>query len=855
MAEIVTIDPAPPENIGLDYSALKEEGLASIQALAGDIWTDYNEHDPGVTILEQLSYALTELSYRAEFSVSDLLTNELSNEIDSRKQALYLPQEMLPCNPVTINDYRKLIIDQVKGIRNVWLIPDDTNPDVRGLYRIALHVPDETECVCDIANVATTVNQQVTEVYNRHRGVCEDLAAVYLLAPILTRAEARVAIAESVSPDKTLARIFFQLGLLLAPEIERKSLQKMIDTGASTETIFNGPLLWNGLIADEQLRDKPACVPVTEISNSLLMVEGVINVNDLLVVSPARPNHPQQKIYSNNDSVPIPISNYLELETRPTGIRDNFSISLFINGVPAKVNARRVERELEKLWKNFRRSYNLAPEYAHYFGTPRGTYRDVKQYYSIQNQFPNLYGINQYGGVNTNSCVQPAQAKQLKGYLLAFDQVLANYFAQLAHIKELYSVDSTLSQTYFYQYLDHSVPDVEPLLKKGACYNNYHHGLPRIIHSEDNVDERRNRFLDVMLAIYGQTFEQIGVSTEDVGHDNQYSLRLIDAKITWLRHLIAGTQNRGQAVDYLGRASGHNIAGMEIKIRIQLGMEVAERAPLSQLCSELGVEIVESNEEASIGKKLDTYSDYLEGQFSSMTGIGVVEVNTHGDESTFVDAEGIAENGYPAPTSLLHGQRLSEDFLYAAANTTRFQIGSYSGQQKVALVCKTHDHSGWHFIESYRSPAQARAAARILAPKLRILQDNCRQIYVVEHILLRFALCDRNVKNDGENFVHDSFDYSFTLSAVVSATREQRASSGYRKTVSDVIRQNTPGHIELDICFVSPHSLCRFERLYWSWRHALKTGEIAQRISSSIRLKNFLQTHHTHMPKDEAVAQ
>ncbi|QDM29033.1 hypothetical protein FNL56_25060 [Tardiphaga sp. vice304] len=54
-----TITPAAPANHGLDYAWLKQHGTERIQQLAGQIWTDYNEHDPGVTTLEQLCYALT----------------------------------------------------------------------------------------------------------------------------------------------------------------------------------------------------------------------------------------------------------------------------------------------------------------------------------------------------------------------------------------------------------------------------------------------------------------------------------------------------------------------------------------------------------------------------------------------------------------------------------------------------------------------------------------------------------------------------------------------------------------------------------------------------------------------------
>ena len=36
------------------FNALYKQGIKISQELSGHIWTDYNTHDPGVTILEQL---------------------------------------------------------------------------------------------------------------------------------------------------------------------------------------------------------------------------------------------------------------------------------------------------------------------------------------------------------------------------------------------------------------------------------------------------------------------------------------------------------------------------------------------------------------------------------------------------------------------------------------------------------------------------------------------------------------------------------------------------------------------------------------------------------------------------------
>ena len=64
--ESTYIEKKSPDAAGPDFAALRTEGIRLLQELCGRSWTDYNLHDPGVTILEQLCYALTDLMYRAE---------------------------------------------------------------------------------------------------------------------------------------------------------------------------------------------------------------------------------------------------------------------------------------------------------------------------------------------------------------------------------------------------------------------------------------------------------------------------------------------------------------------------------------------------------------------------------------------------------------------------------------------------------------------------------------------------------------------------------------------------------------------------------------------------------------------
>jgi hypothetical protein len=62
------IEKIVPDRDGLDFDALRKAGIAMLQELCGEKWTDYNLHDPGVTILEQLCYGITDLAYRSEFA-------------------------------------------------------------------------------------------------------------------------------------------------------------------------------------------------------------------------------------------------------------------------------------------------------------------------------------------------------------------------------------------------------------------------------------------------------------------------------------------------------------------------------------------------------------------------------------------------------------------------------------------------------------------------------------------------------------------------------------------------------------------------------------------------------------------
>jgi hypothetical protein len=120
MNEPVTISSAPPARVSMNYAALREGGMELIRRWAAESWTDHNTHDPGITILEAASYAMTELGLRLQLDVGDLLRSGES----IRTPDLVPADRVLSVGPVTREDLRSVLLDHPL-VRDAQLLPAD----------------------------------------------------------------------------------------------------------------------------------------------------------------------------------------------------------------------------------------------------------------------------------------------------------------------------------------------------------------------------------------------------------------------------------------------------------------------------------------------------------------------------------------------------------------------------------------------------------------------------------------------------------------------------------------------------------------------------------------------------------
>ena len=119
------------------FDDLLAEGISFIQKFSGNNWTDYNYRDPGITILEQLCFAITDLGYKSHFRIEDILMYGV-DDFDFENDNLFIrPEKIFSSNISNVNDYRKILIDSIPEINNAWIdIIDGNKHNIDGIFNI-----------------------------------------------------------------------------------------------------------------------------------------------------------------------------------------------------------------------------------------------------------------------------------------------------------------------------------------------------------------------------------------------------------------------------------------------------------------------------------------------------------------------------------------------------------------------------------------------------------------------------------------------------------------------------------------------------------------------------------------------
>jgi hypothetical protein len=439
-----------------------------------------------------------------------------------------------------------------------------------------LLLSDVTDAIEDAPGIVTTYKKNIEKIHSLLGDVRNNLHAhrnldeTFCNIGLVPMEDVSVCMDIELQPDadieKVEAALIVSIEQYLNPTIPVYSLPQLLDAKYPITDIFNGPQLQNGFMRNEDL-DKAVLrgeVYASDMINSIMDIAGVISVNNFLMTSY---DGKGEVIYHSRPwSLPITPGHQPRLYIQ----RSKFLF--YKNGFPfLKANAEELNATLQSMRSS--NEHLKTPGIKKELDLPVGEARNFMEYYPVQYSYPVTYGIGEDGLPDNVPDLRKAQARQLKAYLLFFEQMLVNYLAQLQHVGQLFLVDETQTKSYFtYRLTNADIADVDTL------YNGLTPAkLQELKEPGQSGLVRRNQFMDHLMARFAENFTDYSLLMYDEiqAQKDTALTNLLMVKTDFLLNYPEASRNRARAIDYTiaDPCGGGNRAGLQVRLTKMLNIK------------------------------------------------------------------------------------------------------------------------------------------------------------------------------------------------------------------------------------------------------------------------------------------
>ncbi len=531
---------AMPAAESWDFEQFLRYGIARAQEVSGDVWTDYNEHDPGVTILEQVCYALTDLAYRTGLPTADILASlpgpvapEGGNGRGGDANPFHPVPGLLSTSAVTEEDFRRLVLSHFPEVRNLWIRPAQTaDACVAGPFAVLLQ---RSRDPADYAPRYLSIDDLKTGVHRLLQSeAC--LGMTFLepewLEPSALQVKADIVLdpADDSDPMTIASLLIFAVNNAIDPQPRIEAYRALSAAGLPADSVYDGPFAHSGKVDFTGVPSWPVKPDADQIRRALLHTEGVLSVGQVRL----------------NDGGGLPDGSYFYVDISPQGLEglnvtrdgvkllgsDN-ALMLARDGLLGELAQRVMHRRRQQRFSGRGLSgvRDVDDSAEQTVGTRRGA---LGTYRSIQHLFPAVYGLGKYGDPSVMPTGGPgrtrlgraaseAEINQLRAFLMLFEQPLANYLAQLVNAPRLLSWKERWDRSYFFQPVAQVTEDgtgrvvQEPAgsadILLGEPYDNaqqrlgkYCEAMQELMEKADPREDRAERAYDHLLARFNERF-------------------------------------------------------------------------------------------------------------------------------------------------------------------------------------------------------------------------------------------------------------------------------------------------------------------------------------------------------------
>lgn len=538
---------AMPATGSWDFERFLRYGIARAQEVSGDVWTDYNEHDPGVTILEQVCYALTDLAYRTSLPIADILASlprsgavEDGNGDHAGANPFHPVAGSLSSSAVTEEDFRRLVLCHFPEVRNVWIRPtaDGGSRFVRPFAVLLQRSRDPADYAPRFLS-----NDDLKAAVHRLLQSEACLGMTFLEPELLTpvalpvKADIELDPMDDSDPMTIASLLVFAVNNAIDPQPSFEAYRALSATGLPPDSVYDGPYAASGKADFTGVPTWPVKPDADHIRRALLHTEGVLSVGQVRL----------------NDGGELPGASYFYVDISPQGLeglkvsRDGVkllgsddAVMLGRDGLLGELSQRVMHRRRQQRFSGRGLSgvRDMEENGKPALGIRRG---GLGTYRSIQHLFPAVYGLGQFGDPSVmpagrdgrtrlGHAASEAEINQLRAFLMLFEQPLANYLAQLVNAPRLLSWNEPWNRSYFFQPVAQVAEDStgrliqdpagsadilmgepgdveEPLGNPKQRLGNYLDAVQALMEKADPREDRAERAYDHLLARFDERFD------------------------------------------------------------------------------------------------------------------------------------------------------------------------------------------------------------------------------------------------------------------------------------------------------------------------------------------------------------
>lgn len=651
------------------------------------------------------------------------------------------------------------------------------------------------------------VKRKILTFFADQRNLCEDIHSVEIIKTVPYFLVGEIEVKPAHDLPKVYAEIFFKCAEYISSGIRIERYETILADEKNYEQIFSGPLTRRGYISDRFFETARTSLNVVDLIALINQIDGVKRVRNLSLMDQENKKH--VAINCKPSEGPLPSLCFPQMGKPMQVLRLSFSGSVKTSkkrkksshGKAAKNKDKllleETKLELEKLIFEHHAFRNNLASFGQFIKLPKGQRRPLQDYSSIQNQFPAIYGINRYGVSTTASVAVKAKAKQLKAYLYPYEQLMANYLKNLQEMPRLFSQDAELKQSYFSQLLNNQhLPDIEKLYVGDTTQTQQ---LTAEIHSHyDNFGERRNRVLDVLLAMYGEEFPQQSLVRFNFYRPADDDHWLIEKKTNYLQHICKMSRDRAQGFNYLSPTNNlspldnaDHVASIQSKVSILLGLDKPRHfqwmtdALVRRKSCMLSEEEFATQDEFAMENEDAVSVPALHDRHEQRKDLLPVELSPF---SSAMFREGI--------------------------DLTNYQLVR-SDTETVVCFKSVNDDRYWR-LTSKKKFDEAAEYAHQFCHTITQLNMESEGLHIVEHLLLRPYGNDVVSERQPETF------YNFRVSVIFPSWTARFSDEDFRLYAEETVQRNLPAHIYAEFFWLDFVCMRDFELRYKRWLRLLQ---------------------------------